>query len=243
MMASGHSVSMNAKPEPLTIDPDHTAVLVVDMQNDFGTEGGLFSRAGIDISAIQAVVPPTSMVLDAARRAGSKVIYLKMEFRPDLSDLGGPDSRNSIQHRLFGVGESFIAPDGTEGRFLIKGTWNTEIVDQLKPQPGDIVVSKQRFSGFYGTDLDTILKTLGVKNLVFTGCTTSVCVESTLRDASFRDYRCILLADCTAEPIGADLPRSNYEATLLVTERVLGWVSDSASLVAALQPQPVLAST
>lgn len=105
------------------------------------------------------------------------------------------------------------------------------------------MVSKQRYSGFYATDLDTILRTLGVETLVFTGCTTSVCVESTLRDAMFRDYACILLADCTAEPIGANLARSNHEATLLVTEMGLGWVSDSASFLKAVQRPSVLAST
>jgi ureidoacrylate peracid hydrolase len=242
-MVSDYTISIKANPVPLALDPRHTAVLVVDMQNDFGSEGGLFARAGIDIAPIQAVVDPITRVLTAARRAGLPVIYLKMEFRPDLSDLGGPDSPNAIKHRLFGVGQTVTAPDGSEGRFLIKGTWNTEIVEELVPQDGDIVVSKQRFSGFYGTELDTILKTLGVKNLVFTGCTTSVCVESTLRDAAFRDYRCVLLADCTAEPIGADLPRSNHDATLLITELLFGWVSDSASFAEAFAPQPVVAST
>lgn len=235
-------VTIGAMPAALVLDPRHTAVLVVDMQNDFGSKGGLFARAGIDIAPIQAVVPPITRVLSTARGTGLSVIYLKMEFRPDLSDLGEPDSPNAIKHRLFGVGETVIAPDGSEGRFLVKGTWNTEILEELTPQAEDIVVSKQRFSGFYGTELDTILKTLGVKNLVFTGCTTSVCVESTLRDAAFRDYRCVLLADCTAEPIGADLPRSNHEATLLVTELLFGWVSDSAAFIEAFARQPVAAS-
>jgi len=199
-------------------------------------------RAGIDVAPIHAIVSPIARVVTAARSAGARVIYLKMEFRPDLSDIGGPDSRNAIQHRLFGVGDRVTAPDGSEGRLLIKGTWNTEIVDELKPEPGDIVVSKRRFSGFYQTELETILRTLGVRNLIFTGCTTSVCVESTLRDASFADYRCLLLSDCTAEPVGADLPRSNHEATLLVTETVLGWVADSTALLAALAPRAVASS-
>jgi ureidoacrylate peracid hydrolase len=237
------TTSINAQPAPVALDSRHTAVLVIDMQNDFGSPGGMFASAGIDIAPIEAVVSPISRVVSCARSAGLPVIYLKMEFRPDLSDLGGPDSPNAIKHRLMGVGERMTAPDGSEGRFLIKDTWNTEIVEELTPHDEDIVISKQRFSGFYGTELDTILKTLGVKNLVFTGCTTSVCVESTLRDAAFRDYRCILLADCTAEPIGADLPRSNHDATLLVTAVLFGWVSDSASFVEAFAPHPVATST
>jgi ureidoacrylate peracid hydrolase len=243
MMTSAYHVAIKARPAPLVLDPQQTAVLVIDMQNDFGTSGGLFARAGIDITPIQAAVGPTANVVASARDAGAKVIYLKMEFRPDLSDLGGPDSANAIVHRHFGVGESMTAPDGSEGRHLIRGTWNTEILEELKPHPEDIIVSKHRYSGFNQTDLDTILKTLDVKNLVFTGCTTSVCVESTLRDAFFRDYRCILLADCTAEPIGADLARSNHDATLLVTELLFGWVSDSGSFVEAFEPLSTLSAT
>lgn len=241
-MGAEAMTSMRARPGALELAPGQTAVVVVDMQNDFGAQGGLFDRAGVDITPIRAVVAPIARVLSAARRAGLPVIYLTMEFRPDLSDLGGPDAPNAIKHRLFGVGQASTAPDGSAGRFLVRGTWNTQIVEELTPQDGDIVVSKQCFSGFYGTELDTILKTLGVKNLVLTGCTTSVCVESTLRDAAFRDYRCVLLADCTAEPIGAHLPRSNHEATLLVTEMLFGWVADAAAFVEAFAPQPVAVS-
>jgi ureidoacrylate peracid hydrolase len=228
------SVSVSARPERFTFIPGKTAVIVVDMQNDFGSPGGMFDRAGIDISQIQAIVPAIARVLDAARSAGSRVIYLKMEFRPDLSDLGGADSPNAVKQPL-GVGSEVTGPGGLNGRILIEGTWNTEIVSELAPTPNDIVVSKHRYSGFFGTDLDVILKGLGIDTLVFTGATTSVCVDSTLRDAMFRDYRCLLLEDCTAEPIAADAPRSNHEATLLVTEILLGWVSDSASFVAALE--------
>jgi ureidoacrylate peracid hydrolase len=242
-MTSRQTVSIEGRPGPISIDPRETAVIVVDMQNDFGSEGGLFGRAGIDIAPIKAVVEPTAKVIATARRSGIHVIYLKMEFRPGLSDLGNDESANALRHRFFGVGECMVAPDGSEGRFLVRGTWNTEIVDELKPEPGDVVVSKHRFSGFFGTDLEIILKTLGVRNLVFTGCTTSVCVESTLRDAFFRDYRCVLLEDCTAEPIGSNTERTNYEATLLLIERLFGWVSDSAAFARALEPQTVLTST
>jgi ureidoacrylate peracid hydrolase len=99
------------------------------------------------------------------------------------------------------MGEPVTGPDKQPSRRFIKDTWNTEIVNELTPQPSDIIIIKHRFSRFYGTDLDVILRGLEIKYLVFTGCTTSVCVESTLRDAMFRDYRCLLLADCTAEPI------------------------------------------
>lgn len=123
---------------------------------------------------------------------------------------------------------------------LIRGTWNTAILDTLAPQAGDIIVPKHRFSGFYQTDLDTILKTLGAKYLIVTGCTTSVCVESTIRDAMFRDYSCLLLADCTAEPLGYEFSRSNHEASLLTIQALLGWVSTSDELLASL-PVPAAA--
>ena len=127
------------------------------------------------------------------------------------------------------------APDGTEGRILIKDTWNTQILDELRPEPEDLIVSKHRYSGFYGTNLDEKLRGLGITHLVFTGCTTSVCVESTMRDAMFRDYYCVLLADCSAEPIGANLPRSNHDASVLVLQTQFGWISDSATFVLALE--------
>jgi ureidoacrylate peracid hydrolase len=212
-----------------------TAVLVVDMQNDFGTKGGMFDRAGVDISVIQLAIDPTAKVLAAARQVGLKIVYLKMGFRPDLSDVGPPDSPNWVQHMRMGVGETVRAPDGTESRILIRDTWNTDIVPELAPQPSDAIIYKQRFSGFYQTDLDATLKRLGVKCLVVTGCTTSICVESTIRDAMFRDYSCVLLEDCAAEPIGHDLPRNNHEASLLVIETLLGWVSDSDRFARALQ--------
>ena len=229
-------MKLDAKPEAITFDIAKTAVLVVDMQNDFGSKGGMFDRAGIDISGIQKAVEPTAKVLAAARKAGVKIIYLKMGYKPDLSDLGAPDSVNRVRHLRAGVGEKVIAPDGKESRILIRDTWNTDIVAELKPQPGDDVIYKTRFSGFFETDLDARLKKLGMKHLVITGCTTSICVDSTVRDAMFRDYLCVLLADCMSEPLGHRLPRSNHDASLLSVEAMLGWVSDSERFLKALQP-------
>lgn len=240
MTSPSSTVSIDAQPEPFAIDPARTAVIVVDMQNDFGSEQGMFGRAGIDISAIQAAVPPTARVLDVSRRVGIPVIYLKMAFTGDLANAGGPDAPNRLLHLRLGVGEPVTAPDGSESRVLVADTWNTDILPELAPQPGDHVVVKHRFSGFFETHLDDLLKGLGVTTLVFTGCTTSVCVESTLRDAFFRDYRCLVLADCTAEPIGNDLPRSNHEASLLLIQIMFGSVSDSAKFGAALAGQSTL---
>ncbi len=198
---------IDAKPEPISIEIPKTAVIVVDMQNDFGTKDGMFDRAGLDISMIQSTVGPTARVLASARQRGLKIIYLKMGFRPDLSDLGDFDSPNRTRHLLFGVGQKLSAP---------------------------IIMYKHRFSGFFETELDDVLRRLGVKYLIVTGCTTSVCVESTVRDAMFRDYSCVLLADCMGEPIGHGLPRSNHEASLLTMQTLFGWVSTSDAFAKAL---------
>ena len=164
-----------------------------------------------------------------------------MGFRQDLSDAGPIDGPNQIKHGHH-IGETIHAPDGTESRILIRDTWNTDIVGNLKPQAEDIIVYKHRFSGFYQTDLDAILHKLNIKYLVFAGCTTSVCVESTIRDAMFRDYSCLLLADCAAEPIGSDQSRSNHDATLLLLQALFGWVSDSREFLRSLEEvQPTTA--
>jgi ureidoacrylate peracid hydrolase len=226
--------TIDARPGPIAIEPHATAVIVVDMQNDFGSAGGMFDLAGINISGIQAAVAPTARVLAAARAAGIRIIYLKMAFQPDLSDLGAVDSVNRTRHMQLNVGKSFRAPDGRESRILIRDTWSSDIVSELTPRADDIVIYKTRFSGFYKTDLDETLKRLGVRRLIVTGCTTSICVESTVRDAMFRDYLPVLLADCMSEPIGEGLPRSNHEASLLSVETLLGWVATSDQVLRAL---------
>jgi len=117
---------------------------------------------------------------------------------------------------------------------LAPGVKESDILPELAPRPGEAIIVKPRFSAFYDTTLQAILTELGVNTLIFTGGTTSICVESTLQDAFFRDYRCVLLADCTAEPIGNRLSRTNREATLLLIELVYGWVTESSALLPKL---------
>lgn len=225
---------LEARPTSLDLDIARTAVLVVDMQNDFGEQGGMFARAGIDITSIRAAVAPTARVLAGARAAGMPIVYLKMGYAPDLSDLGPPDAPNRARHMFMNVGTEVTAPDGRPSRILVRDTWNTEIVRELTPAPDDVVMWKHRFSGFFETDLHARLTSMGVRSLVVTGCTTSVCVESTLRDAMFRDYACVLLEDCTGEPIGEGFARSNHEASLLTVQTLFGWVADSRTFLEAL---------
>src|SRR5216117_712829 len=164
--ATSGVVTVDAKPEPIAINPKNTAVIVVDMENDFVSKGGMFDRAGADISGAQKAIAPTAKVLAAARQAGLKIIYLKMGYHPDLSDLGSADSVNRTRHlKKFRVGQKIQTPDGRESRVLIRESWGTDIVPDLKPQPNDTVIYKTRFSGFYQTDLDATLKKLGIKYL------------------------------------------------------------------------------
>ncbi|HMG67271.1 MAG TPA: isochorismatase family cysteine hydrolase, partial [Chitinophagaceae bacterium] len=182
-------IYLTARPDSISFDASGTAVIVVDMQNDFGSKGGMFDKAGIDISIIQQVIEPIYNVLNVARKRGIKIIYLKMGFKPDLSDVGGMEYPTRVKRlKRMHIGDTVIAPNGTIGRILVNNTWNTDIIPQLQPQPNDIIVYKNRFNGFYQTTLDSILRSLEKKYLIITGCTTSVCVESTVRDASFRNY-------------------------------------------------------
>ena len=182
------TMEIEATPAPVEIDPARTALIVIDMQNAFGSPGGMFDKAGIGISGIQDAVAPTRAAVEAARRAGIKIVYLKMGFMPDLSDLGAEDVPNGHLFLHLGVKDGVLARD----------EWGTDILDELAPGDDDTVLYKTRFSGFYRTELDELLKGSGIKHLIVTGCTTSICVESTIRDAFFRDYHCVVLEDCTA---------------------------------------------
>ncbi len=231
---ASRKAKIDARPEGVTLDLSKTAVLVIDMQNDFGAKGGMFERAGIDISGIRAVIPNVRAALTAARSASLPIIYLKMAFKPDLSGAGPVTAPNLVKHAPLRVGEVVTAPNGTRSRILVRDTWNTDIIPELRPKPEDAIIYKSRFSGFYRTELDDLLKRRGIEALIVTGCTTSVCVDSTVRDAMFRDYRCIVLEDCTAEPIAANAPRSNHDASLLTMQILFGWISDSGKFASAL---------
>ena len=235
MTTSGRTVTVQARPAPLTVDTAATAVLVIDMQNDFGSPGGMFARAGIDLSSIGRAVEPTVRVIAAARAAGLPIVYLKMAHRPDLSDVGAPDSPHWFRHKRMRVGESVTAPNGAPSRILIDGTWNTDILAELTPLAGDIVIRKHRYSGFFETDLDATLRRIGARTLIVTGCTTSVCVESTIRDAMFRDYSCLLLEDCTGQPSFPGTAFSTHEASLLMIETIFGSVTGSDAFLTAIK--------
>ncbi len=218
---------LNARPEPVEVDFQRSAVIVVDMQNAFASKGGLLDIAGLDISEASRVVGSIRGVLDRARGAGIPIIYLQMGYKPDLSNSGGPNSPN--WHKELALDLMNRRPE-LKGKLLTEGTWDFAVVDELTPKPGDLVVTKTRYSGFAGTTLDSLLRTRGIRYLFFTGIAANVCVESTLRDAFFLDFWPILIRDGTM-PAG---PTSVLDATLHNVEMFFGWTVKSEDLLAAL---------
>ncbi len=158
MAIEQQKVEVPARPAPVSFAPARTAVIVVDMQNDFASSGGMFDRAGVDIGCVQAIVGNVAAVLDAARRAGLTLVFLKMGFGPDLEDAGFPSGPTWLKHMPLHVGDNVTAPDGSPSRILVRDCWNTDVIDKLVPEPGDVVMYKTRYSGFYNTDLDDVLR-------------------------------------------------------------------------------------
>ncbi|MFZ0980765.1 MAG: isochorismatase family cysteine hydrolase [Candidatus Acidiferrales bacterium] len=218
---------LNAKPEPVDIALERSAVVVVDMQNAFASKGGTLDLAGTDLSGAPRVVHTIRSVVDAARAAGVPAVFLQTGYKQDLSNAGGPRSPNSCKETAMRLMRE--RPE-LKGKLLTEGSWDFAMVEELAPQPGDLVITKTRYSGFAGTTLDSQLRVRGIQYLFFVGIAANVCVESTLRDAYFHDYWPILLADGTMAAGG----RSAYEATIFNVESFFGWTTDSQELLACL---------
>jgi ureidoacrylate peracid hydrolase len=219
--------TISAKPEPIKIDLHKTAVIVVDMQNAFVSKGGMFDTFGWDISAAAGIIKNNKKIIDAARKAGCKIVYLKMSYEPDYSDSGGPESPN--WHKELGLVMMRKNPKYW-GKFVTKGTWDEEICKELKPEPGDFIVRKQRYNGFAGTNLDLILKTYNIKYCVYTGVATNVCVESTLRGGYFLDYWPIIVSDA----VNNAGPPITQQATFWNIEALFGWVTTTDEFLKAV---------
>lgn len=220
-------VSLDARPGRIDIDVHRTAVIVVDMQNAFVSKGGMFDHVGMDISGSAEVIRKNRMIIDAARGAGCKIVFLKMSYDPDYSNSGGPESPN--WHKELGLVTMRSQPEYW-GRFVTKGSWDEETCQELVVHPEDMVVRKQRYSGFAGTKLDILLKSYRIKYCIYTGVATNVCVESTLRDGYFLDYWPILVSDA----VNNAGPEYTQQATLWNVETLFGWVTDTQSLLDGL---------
>ena len=220
------SVTLPARPEPITLKPSETAVVVVDMQNAYSTEGGYVDLAGFDISGAKGTIANIKKTLDAARAAGVQVIYFQNGWDKDYVEAGGPGSPN--WHKSNALKTMRKRPE-LQGQLLAKGTWDYAIVDELQPQPGDILVPKTRYSGFFNTNMDSVLRARGIRNLVFVGIATNVCVESTLRDGFMLEYFGTVLEDATHQA-GPDFVQ---KAALYNIETFFGWVSSTADFKGA----------
>ncbi len=174
------------------INPNHTAVIVVDMQNDFCKAGGAFDQLGIDISMYPAMLPHLSRLLVGARKVGVKVIYILMTVLPNRVSDSPAQIRFNMRLHLptHGATQPLL--------YTVEGSPGQEIVEDLAPEPGDLIVRKYRSSAFWGTNLDMLLRSNAIETVIVTGCTTEGCVESTARDALFNDYYVVLPEDCVA---------------------------------------------
>ncbi len=217
-----------ARPEPIMLRPSETALIIVDMQNAYASPGGYLDLAGFDISGAAPAIEKIKEAAAAARAAGMPVIFFQNGWDPDYVQAGGPGSPN--WHKSNALKTMRARPE-LQGQLLAKGGWDYELVQALPPQPGDIIVEKPRYSAFFNTNLDSLLRAKGIRSLVFTGIATNVCVESTLRDGFFLEYFGIVLHDATHHA-GPDFIQ---KATLFNVENFFGWVSSVDEFRTALQ--------
>lgn len=225
------SAILPARPEPIAIDPASSAIIVIDMQNAYASEGGYVDLAGFDIAGAAGVIGRIAQVLDTARSAGMPVVFLQNGWDADYVEAGGPGSPN--WHKSNALKTMRARPE-LKGQLLARGGWDYELVDALTPQPGDIRVHKTRYSAFFNSQLDSILRARGIRTLVFVGIASNVCVESTLRDAFHLEYFAVMLEDATHH-LGPDFVA---EATVYNIEKFFGWVGNVADFCGSVGQSP-----
>ena len=222
--------SVDAEPYPWPYDgafePSNTALVCIDWQFDFCGPGGYVDTMGYDLELTRVGLAPTARALAAARAAGFTVVHTREGHRPDLSDC--PPNKLWRSRRI-GAG---IGDEGPRGRILVIGEPGWEIVPEVAPIDGEVIIDKPGKGAFYATSLDLVLRTRGIRNIVLTGITTDVCVHTTMREANDRGYECLILEDCT----GATDHRNHLAALHMVKMQggVFGAVSSSEALLRAM---------
>ncbi|WP_311273909.1 isochorismatase family cysteine hydrolase [Methylobacterium sp. WCS2018Hpa-22] len=219
------SVTLSAEPADLGFDPATTALVIIDMQRDFLEPGGFGETLGNDVSLLLAAVAPCRSVLAAARRTGMLVVHTREGHLPDLSD--APPAKLER-----GEPTARIGAPGPMGRILIRGEPGHDIVPDLAPSAGEIVIDKPGKGAFYATELGAVLAERGIATLLVCGVTTEVCVHTTIREGNDRGYRCVALADCYASYF-PEFHRIGLEM-IKAQGGIFGWVSSSEAVLTAL---------
>jgi nicotinamidase-related amidase len=217
-------VPVTAEPYPFNFDIEHAALLIIDMQRDFLEPGGFGESLGNDVSLLRRTIAPLKTLLGAARAAGLKVIHTREGHRSDLSDL--PHAKKVRGNPTQAIGD--MSP---MGRILVRGEMGHDIIPELYPMPGEPVIDKPGKGAFYATDLDTILKNGGIKQLIVCGVTTEVCVNTTVREANDRGFDCLVLSDCC----GSYFPEFHEMGLRMIKAQggIFGWVTSSPAVIAA----------
>ena len=213
-------ITIPSRPYPLSLTLEQTALLVIDMQNDFCTPGGWADLKGFDIHETQKPIEPLKDLLATLRQTPVTIIHTREGHRPDLADC--PPHKLARSKRQ----KAEIGSEGTMGRLLTRGSKSHDFVDQLQPLPGEIVLDKPGKGAFVATELDLILRSRGIQQLILTGVTTECCVHTTLRTANDLGYECLLLEDCCAS-LNPDFHRVSVE----MTQTIFGWVTTSTALL------------
>ena len=228
MAISATTSLLAAEPQPIALDWAATALVIIDMQRDFFEPGGFGETLGNDVSQLARAVAPCAAVLGAAREAGFLVVHTREGHLPDLSD--APPAK--IER---GAPSKRIGDPGPMGRILIRGEAGHDIIAALYPLDDEIVIDKPGKGAFYATALGEILANYGIENLLVCGVTTEVCVNTTVREANDRGYRCVVLADCCA----SYFPEFHEMGLNMIKAQggIFGWVSDSAAVLAAMIPE------
>jgi nicotinamidase-related amidase len=222
-------VGFAAQPQSVVLDLARTAMIVIDMQNDFCSPRGWLAHIGVDVIPARGPIAPLNRLLPSLRKAGVPVIWVNWGNRPDKLNLS-PSLLHVYKPSGTGIGLGDRLP-GSKAPVLQKGSWAAAIVDGLKTSPRDIHVAKYRMSGFWDTELDSILRNLGVTTLLFGGVNADQCVLCTLQDANFLGYDCIMVDDCTA----TTSPTYCWEATVYNVKQCFGFVASSADIRSAVE--------